>query len=141
MTFSWNIEGVEKHILALEYLLSKFKPDIWCLQETKCPQVYESNLQNTFPFFITKLNSQENHNQFVPRLLNSRNVQHCGTSLSIAKKYRKVNRFLISNDSRITSSKVMINDQDILSISAYFPTDGDNECQAKFEEFVTFRNL
>ena len=32
---------------------------------------------------------------------------------------------------------MLINDQEVLSVSAYFPTDGDRECQSKFEEYVT----
>ena len=140
----WNIEGLEKHLLALEELVIKYKPDFIALQETKCYTILLNKMNKVMKSYQNILTTQEEllkekdrRDKLQVQLDNTQKMwQHGGTSLSISKKFKKTTTPLPTLTDRLTAAVVEIKEEEVLIMSVYFPTDGDSECQEKFKNFL-----
>ena len=134
---SWNVEGIEKHFITLDFLFQRYKPDVVCLQETKCHSIVENEVNLKFNKYTTRINVPDDTREFNHKLKETQvHLQQHGTSLSVHKRFRKTNRFIQTLNNRITSSRLTLQGENILLISAYFPTDGGADCQTDYRNFV-----
>ena len=105
---SWNINSVRLRMDMLKKIVKRFKPDILCLQETKCPNdlfphqdFYDMGFRYSFAYGIkgyngvsiaSKINSSKNNKK---KFCNKDDGRHISVNLSYRNKVITVHNFYV----------------------------------------------